>query len=558
MKRVLFIAALALLSARAAGATVQVDDASFYLRLARSLESFGAVFREVNTTFVDEVDPEDLVEVGIDAMLRHLDPYSTYMKLDETEDLDMLSTGSYVGFGISVGRRDSILTVIDVRQSGPAMNAGIRIGDQLIAIDAIRTDTLWPQGLRPISRGVAGSTAKLFILRGDRPDTLTFLVARADLPVETVGHVELLPGDIGYVRLARFARGTGLALRKALRGLQDQTDLKGFILDLRDNPGGLLDAAVDVVELFVPRSSVIVTTRGRGGEDRHRYVSNEDPIEPTLPLAVLINEHSASASEIVAGAIQDLDRGIIIGKRSFGKGLVQTVVPLPNEASLKLTTSRYYTPSGRSIQKIDYRTNRPMMTEAGAAISGVASVRNTYKTINGRSVAELRGIDPDSTVTDSILPATLAYLDQQNVFGRFATNYTADLDSLPASFTADKGLIERFVQFVDTLPAHKRSPFLADLAAARKRALTNGWTAASLKGLEQAERSLEKEISRTIRQKQTLVFERLEQEIRARFGTDEIRQSRALRSDPMVYTAKIILISPKYQLILASQVPSDQ
>lgn len=558
MIRTHLILAFTVFATGASAAPVPADDASFYLRLARSLESFGAVFREVNTTYVDEVDPEDLVEVGIDAMLRHLDPYSTYMKFDETDDLDMLSTGAYVGFGISVGRRDSMLTIIDIRQDGPAKKSGIRIGDHLIAIDAVRTDTMSPQSLRPHTRGAAGSSAKLRVLRDGRKDTIEVDVRREELPVETVGHAELLPGGIGYVRLARFARGTGLAVRRALSDLQEQTDLRGFILDLRDNPGGLLDAAVDVVELFVPNNSVIVTTRGRDGNEYRSYTSNEEPIEPTLPLAVLINERSASASEIVAGAIQDLDRGIIIGKRSYGKGLVQTMVPLPNEATLKLTTSRYFTPSGRSIQRIDYRTRRAPIGEPNNAIAGADSIPHVYKTSNGRAVAELHGIDPDSAVADSVLPAPISYLDSEYVFGRFATIYAASLDSLPTTFSVEKGLIERFITFVDSLPPAKRSPFLAELASARTRALASGWSSTSLKTLEQAERSLEREIGRTIRLNQSLVGERLEQEIRARFGTDKIRESRALRFDPLVRTAKNILSSPQYRLILATQVPADQ
>ncbi|MBK7576145.1 MAG: hypothetical protein IPI24_01760 [Ignavibacteria bacterium] len=279
---------------------------------------------------------------------------------------------------------------------------------------------------------------------------------------------------------------------------------------------------------------------------------------PPLPLAVLINERSASASEIVAGAIQDLDRGIIIGKRSFGKGLVQTMVPLPNEATLKLTTSRYYTPSGRSIQRIDYRTRRAPVGEPNNAIAGADSIAHVFKTVNGRSVAELHGIDPDTSVVDSVLPAPIAHLDSEYVFGRFATVYTATLDSLPRSFSVEKGLIDRFVAYVDSLPPAKRSPFLAELATARTKAMSNGWSAASLKSLEQAEKVLDREIGRTIRQNQPLVGERLEQEIRTRFGTDKIRESRALRYDPLVRAATNILSSPQYRLILATQVPTDQ
>ena len=191
MKRILIISAFTACITGAYAAPGPNDDASFYIRLARSLESFGAVFREVNTAYVDEVDPEDLVEVGIDAMLRHLDPYSTYMKFDETDDLDMLSTGAYVGFGISVGRRDSMLTIIDIREDGPARKSGIRIGDHLLSIDAVRTDTMSPQSLRPHTRGTAGSSAKLRVVRDGRKDTIEVVVTRAELPVETLSLIHI-------------------------------------------------------------------------------------------------------------------------------------------------------------------------------------------------------------------------------------------------------------------------------------------------------------------------------------------------------------------------------
>lgn len=541
------------------GAQAPTDDGTFYLRLARSMESFGAVFREVTTTYVDDVDPEDLVEVGIDAMLGHLDPYSAYMNGTETEDIDMLTTGNYVGFGITVGRRDSMLTIVDVRENGPAKAAGIRVGDRLLSIDDVRTDTMAPSGLRPYSRGTAGTSATLRLYRDGRRDTLVLSVTRAEMPVETVGHIELLSGGIGYVRLDRFARGTGVAVRKALSEMSDRAGLNGIILDLRNNPGGLLDAAVDVVELFVPRNSVIVTTRGRDEVERRTYMSNEDPIEPATPLAVLINEGSASASEIVAGAIQDLDRGIIIGKRSFGKGLVQTIVPLPNDATLKLTTSRYYTPSGRSIQRIDYRSKRSRDNQSSNGItSGMEAGEQQFTTTNGRRMTHHNGIDPDTVVSDSVLPAAVAFLDRNDLIGRFATLWTANMDSLPSTFRVDRAMFDSFVAFVDTMPPAKRSPLLRDLADARRKALAAGWTAPSLKSLEQAERALEREVARSVRQHQSIVSERLEQEVRARFGTDRARATRALRLDPIVRTAQAILASPAYGTILSAQVPTDQ
>ena len=248
--------------------------------------------------------------------------------------------------------------ITGVRKNGPAALAGIKIGDRLTSINGVRVDTLTPAALRPYTKGVAGSYATVQIVRDGFSDTLNCKVQRTDLPVENVAEAVRMSNGIGYIKLSRFSRRTAYDVRSSLEQLKSEGALTGIILDLRDNPGGLLEAAVTTTDLFVPKGSVIVSTKGRADDEEKVYTSKSEPIEPTLPLAVLINERSASASEIVAGAIQDLDRGVIIGKRSFGKGLVQSVLSLPYESAMKLTTSRYYTPSGRSIQAINYAQKR--------------------------------------------------------------------------------------------------------------------------------------------------------------------------------------------------------
>lgn len=543
--KIRFIIPIGIAASIALSAGHRPEDGPPYARLARSIEAFGSVFREVTSSYVDTLAPEELVEVGIEAMLKSLDPYTSYMRGDESEDIDILTGGSYVGFGFSVGTRDSMLTILDVRSDGPAFAAGVRVGDHLVSVDGSRTDTVSPVGLRPFSRGIPGSTSVLRFVRPGMADTIVRTIQRVSLPLEMVGHMQILPGGIGYVRLVRFGRGAGNAVRDAISELAARQTLRGVILDLRDNPGGLLDAAVDVAEVFLPRGSVVVTTRGRGVRETRRYTSQDDPIEPAYPLAVLINERSASASEIVAGAIQDLDRGVIIGKRSFGKGLVQTVVPMPNDASLKLTTSRYFTPSGRSIQKVSYR-NKPSGTDS-----------EVYVTRNGRKVEGRHGITPDSTVSDSILPSVLAYLDDAYVFGRFATRYTARMDSLPASFSITPAVVDSFVRTVAALPSSKRSPVLAELSRVRATALASGWSPAAMQGLEYAERSIEREVEKSIRQHQRDVAAHLEREIRARFDTHRAREERTIAVDPVVRVARELLATQRYHAILGSQVPSD-
>lgn len=529
-------------------------DENVYRRLSRSIETFGAVFREVNSGYVDDVDPDALVQAGIEAMLKKLDPYSTYMKYDETDEIDMLSSGVYVGLGISVATRDSVLTIVDLRENGPAMQAGVRIGDVLYQLDSMRTDTMVSSSLRPYSKGRPGSIAIARLLRLGRLDTITVSIPRAELPLDAVSHKEILANNIGYLRLSRFSRGTGRAVRSALTELSATTKLRGIILDLRDNPGGLIDAAIDVVSVFVPRQSPIVATRGRDEVELHRYFSTAEPLEPALPLAVLINERSASASEIVAGAIQDLDRGIIVGARSFGKGLVQTVVSMPFDASLKLTTSRYYTPSGRSIQRIDYKAKRGGLV---SVTSPEISEDSEYRTRNGRPVGALHGIDPDSIVSDSILPAPIEYLVKQNVFFAFATQYASSMDTLPNRFTVDKPLFEAFLRHVDSLSPRKRSALLADLATAIQRAQKAGWSLQATKSLEGAFRLAEREVPRVIRLYQPDVVSLLDREIRMRFGSEQTVASKALLMDPSTLVASRLLLSKHYYVILAPQVPID-
>ncbi|MCU0331548.1 MAG: S41 family peptidase [Candidatus Kapabacteria bacterium] len=527
-----------------------VSDGSVYARIARSLETFGEVFRQVSMNYVDDVDPEVVIEAGINGMLSTLDPYTTYVRQDEMEDIDMLSTGVYTGFGISVALRDSLLTITNIRMNQPAAQAGLRIGDRLVSIDGVVVDTMSPKSLRAYTRGPVGSTAVLRFVREGRPDTMMRIVRRAAVDVEDVSYSELLPGGIGYIKLSRFSRRAAEEVREALTELRGTGQLRGLVLDVRDNPGGLLESAVGIVRLFVPKGSKIVATMGRDESESRTYTSETEPLEPDVPLSVLINERSASASEIVAGAIQDLDRGVIIGRRSFGKGLVQTVVPLPQEAQLKMTTSRYYTPSGRSIQRVDYTAKRsPSPRRSDTVI---------FATRNGRPVREVSGIAPDTTVSDSILPSMVQHLVDANILFRFATTVTSQLDRLPPGYSTDKALVESFFAFAERQPSARRSPVLHELELSRRRAESEGWPPSVLRSIEQAERSAEREFARTLRVHTDLLREMLDQEIRGRFADDKQRYAMSLRMDPCLRAAVKVLTSRRYAGFLDAPTTGDQ
>lgn len=527
-----------------------LSDNDLFVGIQRSIATFTEVFRKISLQYVDDVDPEAIVEAGVERMLETLDPYSEFIPPGEDDDVEMLATGKYTGFGITVERLDSSLVVSNVRTGHPAHRAGLRIGDRLLFIDSVRVDTLAPGDLRPHTRGSAGTTATVRILRDGRSDTIVLRVLRSEVAVQNIAHAERRADGLAYVKVVRFSRQTGGDVRNAIAELKRQGPLRGLVLDLRDNPGGLLDAAVELCGVFLPRGTTVVTTRGREAQDSRTYRVANDPMEPSLPLAVLINGGSASASEIVAGAIQDHDRGIILGRRSFGKGLVQTVLDLPYEASMKLTTARYYTPSGRCIQRIDH--SRVLRRTASRA----DTVRK-FATASGRIVHELDGIDPDSTIADTVFPAPVQHLLDRSVLFRFGSRYTASWTELPTAFGVDAATVDAFFKFVATQPAERRSPVLGSLAASKAAAVKAGLSAATIKAMETTERQAEREVERTLRQHEPLLRELLEQEIRSRFSDEGVRIARSLTFDPVLRAASQILGSTRYSTFLAPQTRNE-
>lgn len=542
------LAAFAAISAR--------EDADAYVRIAKAIEAFGAVFREVQVRYVDPVDPVELVDVGIDAMLEHLDPYSEYMVGDESEDVDMLSTGSYVGVGIVVTENEGALFISDLREGGSAASSGVRIGDRIVRVDSAWADSLDQDDLRSYTRGREGTYVTMRLVREGRLDTLTFRLERRAMELESVYTSQILPAGIGYVKLTRFTRTTREELRQSIVSLQDKTQLKGLIIDVRDNPGGLLEAAIEVTELFVPIGSKIVSTRGRSAEEVHTYVSTTQPILPDVPLAVLINENSASASEIVAGALQDLDRAVVVGSRSYGKGLVQSVIPVSTGSSalsvpsgssfVKLTTARYFTPSGRSIQEIDYRTTSPQQDTAA------------YTTRGGRRVSAMRGIEPDSAVSDSSLPTALYNLQRIGIIASFATRYASRFDTLPASFSVRKPLVEDFIKYAVGQPESRRDPLFQSLSDLRRGlesgTATQGWKPA----FQVLENQVERDYAAQVRSHDEVLRKLLDREIRLRFSRGAQQYRGQLLDIPSVRAAHGIISSTKYGALLAPELPSDQ
>lgn len=401
------------------GFTMADDD--FFFRMNKSIDIFGRVYKEVAVNYVDDLNPEHFMEAGIDGMLATLDPYTTFYNDREGDEVDLITTGKYGGIGISIGVRDGKITILNLMEGYSAQRAGLQPGDRIIGVDGTPVLNVRPDNVRGMTRGQAGTEVRVLIERDGEPKPLEFVLVREEIQLKNVTYADFVGDGVAYVRLERFSSNAGDEVAAAVHAMQTKGEIKGLILDLRGNPGGLLTMAVNVAEKFVPRGSLIVSMKGRRPESEKKFFAGEDPVYPDAPLVVLIDRSSASASEIVAGAVQDLDRGIILGTRSFGKGLVQTITPLVYNTQLKITTAKYYTPSGRCIQEIDYARKN---ADSILAITP-DSLRKQFRTLKGRPEYERGGIHPDTVVEVSEQSRLQAELLRKAMYYRFASVFAA-------------------------------------------------------------------------------------------------------------------------------------
>jgi carboxyl-terminal processing protease len=435
---------------------IAAQQTDIYFLIKKNFSIFSKAYENVALEYVDEVDPEVLMRNGIDAMLETLDPYTVLFNEAQNEQAEIMSRGNYAGVGIEAGYRNGQVVVIAPTEGGPAEKAGIRAGDVIIAVDDVSTEDLQPEEVNTLTTGEVGSDVTITIERFGLGQALDFTLTRQRIEVTNISYSGLI-GDserTGYIRLSQFGSNSAEEIRQSLVELSDGTDLDGLVLDLRDNPGGILQEAVSIIDKFVEPGITVVDIRGRIAEYNQTFATRE-PVMFDKPIIVLMSEGSASASEVVAGALQDLDRALIIGEQSFGKGLVQIVKPLPYNTSLKITISRYYIPSGRSIQAVQY-------THQGRneVVMNADSSREEFKTRNGRIVFEGRGIEPDVEAGEEDLSILEISLMQQGLFFDFATEYEAqnqsfDFAELPeAVFEEFRGYLKER-EFIFTTDSEK-------------------------------------------------------------------------------------------------------
>jgi len=384
--------------------------------IAKNIDIFATLVRELDSYYVDEIDPDELVTIGINAMLEELDPYTEYIPEENSDDFRMLTTGEYAGIGALIGNRGEGNMIIMPYTGFPAQNAGLKIADYLLQVDTTKVTDLGTSDVSSLLKGPANTEVYLKVKRDQ--DTLEFKVTRRKISIKNVPYYGKLDSKTGYIKLSDFTTNAANEVRNAMVDLKSQ-GVDRLVLDLRDNPGGLVSEAVEIVNLFVPKGKDVVKTIGKLENVNYTYKTTKTPLDKDIPMVVLINERSASASEIVAGALQDYDRAVLVGRKSFGKGLVQTTVPLTYNSQMKVTTAKYYIPSGRCIQAIDYLQSR----ENGALTTVPDSLRKAFKTKNGRTVLDGAGIEPDKlTEQVSYAPISYSLVARNHVFD-FGTAY---------------------------------------------------------------------------------------------------------------------------------------
>ncbi len=541
--------ASSLLLGVAAGSWMPRDDDFYELR--KNFRIFGAVYEELVTGYVKQVDPEHLMRVGIEAMLSELDPYTTFMDEADNTNIDIITEGRYGGVGLDVGERGGKITVVAPVEGAGGYKQGIRAGDVITKIDDQPVASLSVKDVETLLRGEPGTTVDVVVEREGAPAPLTFTLTREEIDLENVTYKGLVgeASDVGYVKLERFTRDAAPDLESALRSLTEKGDLRGMVLDLRGNPGGLLNAAVSVTELFVEKGAVVVTTEGRIPKANNIYRSDRKPLLPDLPLVVLVDEYSASASEIVAGAVQDHDRGVVMGTTTYGKGLVQAIRSLPHNTSLKITTAQYRTPSGRSIQTLTPVTaddTSTAMMDKRADSTKMA----THQTTHGRTVRDGDGLRPDVRVTTDTASALEEALKRGAAFFYYANHYAAARDTLSPDFSVSDAVYEDFRAWLEEEDIRYPTDAEHAIDKLEKRFKGNDYQAVK-EEVDVLRKAVRTEKQEAFREHASALKRHLEREILARF-VSESQQTAALLPHDQQVTAAVELLhdGSRYETIL--------
>ena len=530
-----FLAALAALTV-----SVSASAQSKSFTLGKWVELHNAILKELNRSYVDSLEVGRIEREGVDAMLEALDPYTVYVPEEEQEDFQMMLSNTYGGIGAVIYKPDvnGNVQINEPYAGSPAAKAGLRCGDEIEAIDGETTHGLTSQQSSDKMRGKPGTTVVFRVkkLRGGPTwkagDVIEVPVTRERIALPSIEYVDMLNDRDGYVLMTKFTEGVGQGIRDAYNTLKKK-GMKRLVLDLRSNGGGLMNEAVNIVSLFVPKGSVVVTSKGRLAGAEQVYKTTTDPIDLEIPIVVLVDSGSASASEIVSGALQDLDRATIIGTRTYGKGLVQSIRPLPYDGQLKVTTAKYYTPSGRCVQAIDYSHRN----EDGSVGHIPDSLTHEFKTLHGRTVRDGGGITPDFEVKGRKYSRLTYSIVLNGIVDQYSMKYVREHEALPSVEDFHFDAYDDFVAFAKDKEFDYRSSARALFDEMKKVLAEDGLSETMTGELAALEKSLDMDKETFLRLKKDEIVPFIEEEIAVRYWFQEAGIKVRLRTDDQLKEA---------------------
>ncbi len=515
--------------------------------ISKSLDIYNSLMRELNLNYVDEINPGELNETAIDAMLKGLDPYTVFIPESEIETYKLMTTGEYGGIGALIQYDGEYTRISDPYEGWPAQKGGLQAGDAILSVNGVDTHKKTTEEVSELLKGQPGTEVTLVIRRYGQDKPIEKKLKREKVKIDNIPYSTVFDNGIGYVVLTSFTKDAASEMKQRLVDMKKDHQLKGFIIDLRGNGGGLLNEAVDIVNLFIPKGKPVVSTKGKAQNSGHLYSTTNNPVDEEIPLAILVDGGSASASEIVSGSIQDYDRGVVIGQRTFGKGLVQNILPLTYNTQMKVTIAKYYIPSGRCIQEIDYSHKKD------STATKTDTLGKPFTTMAGRTVYEGHGIMPDVKITQDKYATVTAYLYAKNYIFDYATKFFHDHKSIaPADeFQIDDATYNDFMNFVKekdftyTTESEKTLEDLKDMAK------EEGYLESIQEQLDELERQLKADKENDLVKNRKDIEELLRLEIVGRYYYQVGRIVGSLENDKDLKEAfQILLDKNRYESIL--------
>ncbi len=537
--------ALAIVALFTTTATNFKGDHGKYFEISKNIEIFTNLYRELNTYYVDELDPSKLMRTGIDAMLESLDPYTNYISESDIEGYRFITEGKYTGIGAQFSLISSYPTITEVYENTPSQKAGLKAGDVIEAIDGRSAANKSAEDVNDIMKGYPGTSVELTIKRPGDKKTQKITLTREEVSVQNVPYSGMISDEVGYVVLTTFTREAGRNIANAFKKLKtDNPNMKGIVLDLRGNGGGLLTEAVNLCNVFIPKGELVVSTKGKIKDWDRSFKTLNAPVDTDIPLVVLIDKGSASASEIVSGTIQDLDRGVLVGQRSYGKGLVQNMHDVGYNSKVKITTSKYYIPSGRCIQSVEYKKGEP--------VDIADEKREAFKTRSGRKVLDGGGVKPDVFIDPDDNSNILTTLKEKHLIFDYATEFAMKNKTIAAvedfRFSDWKG----FIQFLDNKQFDYDTETEKLLDQLKERADEDGYLVAS--DLTSLEAKIITEKKNDLNKYKDVINDLIEKEIVSRYYFQDGKIKIGLRNDLEIKEAIDLIKDPaRYDRILSGK-----